>query len=206
TGEARARRERIEQVRKMDVREAAAADTLNNEVITRLRSQYLDLSWREANLSSRCGPGDLVSCNLRRQMAELSADIGVELGRIAASYQSDYEIAKAREENLEKQLNSLVSEGQVTNRDRLGLAELESSAKIYHTVYDSFLQRYMDAIQQQSFPITDARVISFAAPPSQKSRPNNPLVLVVAATMGIIAGIAIAVLRDVIDGVFRTSR
>ena len=206
TSEARARRERIEQVRKMDVGEAAVADTLRNEVITRLRNQYLDLSAREANLSARYGPDHLAAVNLREQMAELSRNIGTELGRIAASYQSDYEIAKAREENLERNLASLVSEGQVTNRDRLGLTELESSAKVYHTVYDSFLQRYMDAIQQQSFPITDARVISFAAPPSQKSRPNNFLVLAIAVTMGIIASLGIAGLRDAIDGVFRTSR
>jgi succinoglycan biosynthesis transport protein ExoP len=206
TSEARARRERIEQVRKMDVSEAAVADTLRNEVITRLRNQYLDLSAREANLSGRYGPDHLAAVNLREQMAELSRNIGAELGRIAMSYQSDYEIAKAREENLERELASLVSEGQVTNRDRLGLAELESSAKAFHTVYDNFLQRYMDAIQQQSFPITDARVISFAAIPSQKSKPNSFLVLTIAVTMGIIASLGIAGLRDVIDGVFRTSR
>jgi succinoglycan biosynthesis transport protein ExoP len=204
TGEASARLERIEQVRKMDVSEAAVADTLRNEIITRLRNQYLDLSAREANLSARYGLDHQAAANLRDQMAELRRNIGTELGRIAASYQSDYEIAKAREENLERELAGLVSEGQVINRDRLGLAELESYAKIYHTVYDSFLQRYMDAIQQQSFPITEARVISAAAPPSQKSKPNNALVLVIAATMGMIAGIGIAGLKEVIDGAFRT--
>jgi succinoglycan biosynthesis transport protein ExoP len=86
------------------------------------------------------------------------------------------------------------------------LAELESSAKIYHAIYDIFFQRYMEAIQQQSFPIADARVISAAAPPSRKSRPLGSLVLAIAATMGIMASLAIATLRDAIDGVFRTSR
>ena len=206
TGEAKARLERIEQVRKMDLSEAAVTDTLRNEVITRLRNQYLDLSAREANLSTRYGPDHLAAANIRNQMTELSRNIATELGRIAASYQSDYEIAKARQEKIERELASLVSEGRVTNRDRLGLAELESSARIYHSVYDGFLQRYMDAIQQQSFPITDARVISAAAPPSRKSKPNNSLVLVIAATMGMIASLGIAGLREVIDGVFRTSR
>ena len=117
-------------------------------------------------------------------MEELRRNISGELRRIAASYQSDYEIAKTREENLERTLASLVSEGQVTNRDRLGLAELESSAKIYHTIYNSFLQRYMEAIQQQSFPITDARVISSAVAPTQKSKPITSLVLAIACHHG----------------------
>ena len=206
TSEAKARLERIEQVRKMDVGEAAVADTLRNEIITRLRNQYLDLSAHEANWSARYGPDHLAAVNLRNQMEELRRNIGAELGRIAASYQSDYEIAKAREENLTRSLADLVSVGQVTNRDRLGLAELESSAKIYHAIYDIFFQRYMEAIQQQSFPIADARVISAAAPPSRKSRPLGSLVLAIAATMGIVVSLAIATLRDAIDGVFRTSR
>ena len=49
------------------------------------------------------------------------------------------------------------------------MTDLESTAKVYHTIYDNFLQRYMEAIQQQSFPITEARVISPAAPSERKS-------------------------------------
>jgi succinoglycan biosynthesis transport protein ExoP len=206
TSEAKARLERIEQIRKLDVGEAAVADTLRNEIITRLRNQYLDMSAREANLSGRYGSDHLAAINLRSQMDELRRNISTELARIAASYHSDYEIARAREENLERTLANLVSEGQVTNRDRLGLTELESSAKVYHSIYDNFLQRYMEAIQQQSFPITDARVISAAAPPLQKSKPVSSLVLAIAATMGVILSLGLATLREAIDGVFRTGR
>lgn len=106
TGEAKARLDRIEQVRKMDVGEAAVADILKNEVITRLRNQYLDLSAREANLSARYGSDHAAAVNIRDQMEELRRNIGGELKRIAASYQSDYQIAKTRAENLERALAS----------------------------------------------------------------------------------------------------
>lgn len=204
TGEAKARLDRIEQVRRMDIKDAAVTDILHDEVITRLRNQYLDLSARAALLSTRYGADHAAVDNIREQMAELTKNISTELGRIAATYQSDYAIAKARGEGLERELASLVSEGQTTNRDRLGLAELESSAKIYHDVYDNFFQRYMEAIQQQSFPVTDARVISFAAPPSRKSKPNNLLALIVAGTMGLIVSLGCAGFREATDGVFRT--
>ncbi|MFB9269365.1 polysaccharide biosynthesis tyrosine autokinase [Bradyrhizobium erythrophlei] len=206
TSEAKARLDRIEQVRKMDVSEGAVADTLKNDVITRLRNQFLDLSAREANIAARYGADHAAAVNLRDQMAEVRRNIGAELGRIAGSYRSDYEIAKTREENLERSLAGLVSEGQLTNRDRLGLAELESSAKVYRTLYDSFLQRYMEAIQQQSFPITDARVISPAVPPARKSKPVASFVLAIALTMGLMASFGIAALREAVDAVFRTAR
>jgi len=206
TSETKARLDRIEQVRGMDVSEGAVADTLKNEVITRLRNQYLDLSAREANISGKYGSDHAAAANLRDQMEETRRNIRAELGRIAQSYKSDYEIARTREESLERSIANMVSVGQVTNRDRLGLAELESSAKVYHTLFNSFLQRYMEAIQQQSFPITDARVISPAVAPSQKSKPVTSLVLAIALTMGLIASVGIAALREAIDGVFRTVR
>ncbi|MCP3368344.1 polysaccharide biosynthesis tyrosine autokinase [Bradyrhizobium cajani] len=206
TSEAKARLDRIEQVRKMDVSEGAVADTLKNEVITRLRNQYMDLSAREANISGRYGADHAAAANLRDQMEELRRNIRAELGRIAGSYRSDYEIARTREENLERSLATLVSEGQLTNRDKLGLAELESSAKVYHTLFDNFLQRYMEAIQQQSFPITDARIISPAVAPTKKSKPVTSLVLAIALSLGLMASVGIAALREAVDGVFRTAR
>ncbi|HWM46421.1 MAG TPA: AAA family ATPase [Xanthobacteraceae bacterium] len=206
TNEAKARLDRIEQVLKLDVGEATVADTLRNDVITRLRNQYLDLAAREATWSARYGHEHQAAINLRTQMDEVRRNIADELGRVAASYRSDYEIARIRQDNLERSFADLISEGQATNRDRLALIELESNAKIYRTIYDSFLQRYTEALQQQSFPITEARVISAAAAPKQKSKPVTTLVLAVAGTLGLLVSFAVAALREAVDGAFRTAR
>jgi succinoglycan biosynthesis transport protein ExoP len=139
-------------------------------------------------------------------MYEIRRSIVNELGRIAESYKSDYEIAKARQEDVEKSLAALVVDSQSTNRDRLGLRDLESTAQVYHTIYDNFLQRYMEAIQQQSFPITEARVISTAAKPSQKSSPVAVAVLGIAGALGMILSFGVALIRDATDSVFRTTR
>ncbi|WP_204276636.1 hypothetical protein, partial [Klebsiella aerogenes] len=83
---------------------------------------YIDLSAREANISNRYGADHSAAANLRDQMEEIRRNIRSELGRIAGSYRSDYEIARTRQESMERSLAALVSEGQLTNRDRLGLA------------------------------------------------------------------------------------
>lgn len=204
--EAKARLERITEILKKDVPEATVTDTLHSEVITRLRNNYLDMSAKEAIWSARYGSNHLAAVNLRTQMAELRRSILDELGRIAQGYKSDYEIAKTRVDALERNLQNLVAESQLTNRDRLGLRDLESSAKVYHTLYDSFLQRYMEAIQQQSFPITEARVISAATAPQHKSSPLTLVVLGIACAIGLILSFGIAVLREAVDRVFRTAR
>jgi succinoglycan biosynthesis transport protein ExoP len=204
--EAKARLERINDVIHKDVTDATVADSLKSEVITRLRNNYLDLAAKEAIWSARYGSGHLAAVNLRTQMTELRRSMRDELGRIAESYKSDYEISKSRVEGLERELQKLVKSSQVTNRDRLGLTDLESTAKVYHSIYDNFLQRYMEAIQQQSFPITEARVISAAAPPESKSSPKTFVVLGIAGGIGLILSFGIALIREAIDRVFRSSR
>ena len=204
--ESKARLERITEVMRKDVPDATVTDSLKNDVINKLRNQYLEFSAKESIWSARYGSGHLAAVNLRTQMAELRRSIQDELGRIAEGYKSDYEIAKSRVEGLEQELQKLVASSQITNRDRLGLTDLESTAKVYHSIYDSFLQRYMEAIQQQSFPITEARVISVAATPSGKSSPLTFSVLGIAAILGIIASFAAATMREAMDQVFRMTR
>ncbi|HVX77239.1 MAG TPA: polysaccharide biosynthesis tyrosine autokinase [Bradyrhizobium sp.] len=204
--EAKARLERINDVLKQDIPDAAVADSLHSDVINRLRNQYLDLAAKEAIWSARYGVNHLATVNLRTQMTELRRSIQDELNRIAQSYKSDYEIAKTRAEGLEHNLEGLVANSQVINRDRLGLRDLESTAQVYHTLYNSFLQRYMEAIQQQSFPITEARVISAAAPPEHKSSPKTLTALGVAGLIGVMLSFGVGFLREAVDKVFRTAR
>ena len=179
-------------------------DTLNSGVISRLQNQYLDLAERERIFAQRYGVTHLAVVNLRTQMAEIRRSIADELNRIAESYKSDYEIGKGRVQTLETNLKSLISDSQLTNRDRIGLRDLESTARIYHSIYDNFLNRYMEAAQQQSFPFTEARMISAAEPPTYQSAPNTHNVLVTAAFVGLILGFAAGLLREAVDRVFRT--
>jgi succinoglycan biosynthesis transport protein ExoP len=87
----------------------------------------------------------------------------------------------------------------------VGLRELESNAQTSRTMYDNFLQRYMEAVQQQSFPISEARLISQATAPSSPSAPRRTMVVLAAVFGGFVVSMGVAWLRDVWDRVFRTS-
>ena len=179
-------------------------DTLKNEVITKLRSQYLTLAEREADWSRRYGKNHLAVINTRNQMNEIKNSIFDELQRIAESYKSDYEIAKQRQTGIEHELDQAVVQSQVVDRAQVQLMELESNAQSYRTLYDDFLLRYTESVQQQSFPMTQARVITPAARPLTKSHPKTLLVLLISAAGGMIVGLMIGHLRDLTDRVFRT--
>jgi polysaccharide biosynthesis transport protein len=207
TAEAKAKLNRIDEIMRagLDLPDATVTDSLKSEVITKLRSQYLDFSRKEAEFSSKYGSGHLAAVNLRNQMSELRKVIVDELGRIAQTYRSDYEIAKAREESITKSLADIVSVSQTTNQAQIVLRDLESSATSYRALHDNFLKRYMESVQQQSFPITEARLITTASTPMGASNPRTSLVLVAGAFAGLTLGVGLGLLREILDRVFRTS-
>jgi succinoglycan biosynthesis transport protein ExoP len=207
TAEAKAKLNRINEIMHagLDVPDATVADSLKSEVITKLRTQYLEFSRKEAEFSKKYGSGHLAAVNLRNQMGEIRKVTMDELGRIAQTYQSDNEIAKAREESITKSLAEMVSVSQTTNQAQIVLRDLESSAQTYRALHDSFLQRYMESVQQQSFPITEARLITTASPPTGASGPRTMFVLVAGAAGGMVLGFGLGMLREMSDRVFRTS-
>ena len=202
-GDTKARLDRITEIMKQDVPDAGTVDSLSSGVIGALRNQYLDLSARERIFAAKYGKDHLAVVNLRTQMFELRRSMHDELNRIAQSYESDYEIAKTRVQALEASLADVISKAQVINRDSVGLNDLMVTAKIYHSIYDNFLNRYMQETQQESFPITEARVIT-RAEPGYQSGPNTQKILATAVLFGVMLGFAAAFLRETVDRVFRT--
>ena len=205
TAEAKARLDRMNDILKQDLPDANVADALKNDTIVKLRAQYVDMAAKEAIWSVKYGRDHLAAVNLRTQMTEIRRNIQDELRRIQESYKSDYDIAMTREDSIKSSLANVVSESQLTNQAQVQLRELESSAQTYQAMYDNFLQRYMESVQQQSFPITEARIISAATTPLGKSSPNTLIVLAGSLLAGLILSFGAAMARELTDKVFRTT-
>jgi succinoglycan biosynthesis transport protein ExoP len=184
----------------------AVTDSLHNEIINKLREQYLQLAQREAIFSARYGHDHLAVVNIRTQMAEINRSIVDELKQIAQAYRSDYDIAKARENSLEHSLAATVAGSQTTSKAAIELRQLESAAASYHGLYDTLHQRYTEAVQQQSLPLTNDRVITRATRPAEKSSPKTLRILAATTFGGLILGLGLGVLREISDRVFRTAK
>jgi succinoglycan biosynthesis transport protein ExoP len=63
----------------------------------------------------------------------------------------------------------------------------------------------MESVQQQSFPITEARVISAATTPLVKSYPKSLIVLAASLVGGLMLAFGAALARELTDKVFRTT-
>ncbi|MDA9527644.1 MULTISPECIES: AAA family ATPase [unclassified Bradyrhizobium] len=204
TAEAKARLDRIDAISDQDLAQPTVTDALNNAVITRLRAQYLDLQAQYADWSRRYGKTHLAAVNLANKMEELRKNIADELRRIGDAYRSDYEIAKSREASLEKNVKELVAQAGHTGQAEVKLRDLESAADTYRNLYNNFLEKLQSATQNQSFPLSEARLISTATKPDRKSSPRTVLALVGGLVGGLCLGFGVAFARELLSDVLRT--
>lgn len=204
TAEAKARVDQIDELIKLGRTDAVVNDALVSSTINSLREKYLTASRTKTEIEQKLGPDHVQVVRLRNEMAELERLIFGELRRIGESYRSSYNVALSREESLKESLQQIVGVNAASNTTQVRLRELERESATFKSLYESFLQRYQQAVQQQSFPVSDARVISPASPPKVPSFPNRSLVLSLFLLLGTLSGAGLAAFREYRDRFFRT--
>ncbi|GGE01004.1 chromosome partitioning protein ParA [Aureimonas endophytica] len=201
---ARAKMDRIQSLLESGDTNSVVNDALASTVINELRTKYLDAAKRQAEISNRLGNDHAQAVRLRAEMENYKQLMFSELGRIAESYRSDLQVAQAREAAVQRSVADATSVSAGANETQVQLRELEREAETYRNLYQTFLQRYQEAVQQQSFPITEARVITDAQVPTAPSKPRKPLVLAISLFIGLAAGSALGAFREFRDRFFRT--
>src|SRR5262249_28528117 len=205
----KARLERVQTIRRgyqegqpAGVADGTVFEALNGAIITKLRTQYLELMTREADWSARYGKNHSAVVKLRDEARATRRSLNDELGRYEEAYRSEFEIAKKRQEDAEEALAAVVSQSTKTNEAKVNLVSLEAAAQSYRKLYDNFVRQHAESVQQQSLPTTDAQGLSAAS--IIKTHSRAVLVLLASIFAGGMLGIGFGVLREIMDAGFRT--
>lgn len=205
TSQARAKLDRITRVleQRSDLDKGGLAipdpivtDALSNPVITRLRQQYLDDQNKESEWSTRYGSNHQAARNLRAEMSALQRSIWDEISRIAESYKSELQIARSQEESIDRRMIEVFEKSGTTRQSQVRLRELETAANTYRGIYETFLSRFTQSVQQQSFPSTEARLVTAASAPRAPSSPKVGLTLALAGISGLALGLLAGLIRE----------
>ncbi|GGE48820.1 chain-length determining protein [Agaricicola taiwanensis] len=203
--ETQARVDQLDAVLKSNAEVVGIPETISNEIIIRLRQEYLDAARQEAELSARYGKNHISASNLRAKMENIQNVIRTELSRLAETARAEFAIAQAREAQTRRNLEVYIGTANQASKASIQLRELESTAEAYRALYNGFLTRYMQTAEQQSFRMTDARIISRAPTPTTKAAPKTSLVLAGGLILGLGLGGGISILRALLDRVIRTT-
>ena len=202
--EARSRMERI--ARDPD---AIALFATDNELISKQRSELMDLSIRAKDIEKRVGKDHLAAVKIRNRMEEVREAIAEEQKRIAGSFKKDYELARARYDELSAAVSGALSEEGENGKVLSQLRGLEKAADSLRNQYDRSLQQLseINRVEAQPSVTPDARILMRAAPPTQtEASKKRWMILAGGSLMGLLLGGGILFGRTFPFGVFRTAQ
>ncbi len=165
--------------------------SLDREKAAKITNAVAD-AYIAAQLESKYRAARQASSWLAEQVDQLKVQAR-EAEKAVAAYKAQNDIAEPGRPLTEAELTKLSAQR------RAALKDIESRAQTYRMLHEAFVQK---ATQQQSFPSTEARVVSKAFPPVEKSDPKTLLILAAAALLGLVGGAAAAFAREHLRAVF----
>lgn len=91
------------------------------------------------------------------------------------------------------------------SRDLVALEQMQREATATRTIYEYFLTRLKETSVQEGIQQPDARIISYAAMPTQPSAPRKTRSLALALFLGMVIGAAIVLTREMLHSGFRNA-
>ncbi len=198
--------DRIKVINSSEGIDMSVTDALNSEVIGGLRKEYLDTVGEANDLAVRYGENHSAVVKLRQKAQSIAQSGREELKRIETTYFSEYEIALYRQKALKESIDEQFKQTINVSQNQVKLQELETRAAASRKAYEDMLARHTTTVQNESIPVTEARVVGEATPPSTKFKPRRGLQTALGAALGLFAGLGIAMGIDFLDRQIRTRR
>jgi uncharacterized protein involved in exopolysaccharide biosynthesis/Mrp family chromosome partitioning ATPase len=196
TAEAKARLDQVELVQRTKDENGAFPEALQSPTITALRGQYAEVMRREAEQMTSLGALHPAVIDIQAQAARLQHMIEDEVDRAAVAARTEYESAKASEQTISGDLETLKHTSIDTNAAMVGLRELERDAQATRDIYQAFLVRARETGEQEQLDTKNIRVLSKADLPQRRSSPPSSLLVAFGAMMlGAAAGTGIVLVR-----------
>ncbi|TAE32062.1 MAG: hypothetical protein EAY65_07435 [Alphaproteobacteria bacterium] len=181
----------------------AVSQSFSNEVTNNIRLRYIDRNKQYHNLLNQYGAEHSAVKKLRKEIIEYESMILAEMRRVSKEQFKEYQVALAREQEIEQQLQDSINTNISSDSKTLELNNLEKKAQTYQKLYEEYLTKYENFSKEQILPSTAARLISSAAVPISPSHPKTLLILVAALLFGGGLGVILAIIRDDRNKTFR---
>jgi exopolysaccharide transport family protein len=179
-------------------------DVGRSTIMQNLKAQQADISRREADLVARYSDHHPAVINVRSERQDNERQIRAEINRIVVNLQNDYDVAKSRQESLEKSAGVSARGGGIDNAVAIQLRELERVAAANKSLYESFLSKFKLSEEEANLKIREARIIAPATLPDSPSYPRKLLIIGWALVFGFGAGTGTGFLLEALRKGFTT--
>ena len=161
----------------------------DSPLIQKLKADLTDLQAQRSKLLKTYKSQHPEVLKINAQIQEVSQRLDAELQTMLQAVQTEYQVAKAREDTMIEKLGQIQREGQNMNAKEAGYLSLERENETNQLLYAEVLKRLKETGITSAIQTNNVQVVEQAAVPTIPIRPNKRRSL----TISIIAGIALAV-------------
>lgn len=175
------------------------AKTESGALISHLRSDEADLNSKLAQLTVQFGPSYPKVQEVKSQLQQTRSAIADEQKKMLAGLNSDYQVALDRERMLRIALDKQKVEANDLNESAIQYNLLKRDVDSNRQLYEGLLQRLKEAGVVAGLKSSNVTVIDPARVPREPSEPNIPRNLALGLMAGILGGIGLAILLELMD-------
>jgi len=171
--------------------------------IATIRTRYASIVRRIDEITASYGADHPQIAVLEAERRALNDQIFVQLRNLNEQYRYQLTIAERQETGLRERIDA---EGRATsesNQAQVQLTELQQRSSALQLLYNTFLSRYEESVQRQSFPIPGVRVITDPELPREPSGPRTLFVLAGAMIFGAFLGVGAGAVNELRERSFR---
>ena len=178
--------------------------TTDTAELTTLRNQVATLTSRIAEIRANFGADHPQLAPLAAEKAALDGRIFARLQNLDEQYRTQLAIARQQEAGLRADIDAEGQNAGAISQEQVRLNELQQRSDALRALYTSYLARYEEAVQRQSFPIPSVRIVTDALLPESPSSPRTMIILAAAVIAGGFVGVVLGMLNELRERGFRT--
>ena len=176
----------------------------DSPLIQRLKGEISELEGEKAKLLKvyKDRHPEILKVDARIQQATQKLD--GEMQNMLRAVQTEYRVAKAREETLLSNVNRLRVEGQELNMKEIELLNLQRESDSNQQLYEAVLKRFKETGVAGGLETNNVRVVEEAVAPTVPVRPRRMWDLALSIAAGLVLGIVAALAVDYFDTTLKT--
>jgi len=172
--------------------------------VEKLRGEIADLEVERSKLLKVFKGKHPEILKVEARIQQVQQNLDGEIQTIVRGVQSEYKLAKAREDSLQSTVNQMRREGQELNEKEIQYLALQRETETNQQLYDSVAKRLKETAVTGGLETNNIRLVESATAPTTPIRPRTWWNVGLSIVAGLVLGIGTAVGLEFFDRTLRT--
>ncbi|WP_431323942.1 GumC family protein [Rhizobium sp. YTU87027] len=181
------------------------SEVLSSSMIQQLRTEEARVKRAITEIDQSGAIKNVQLVQLNSQLVSLQEQIKTEVARVIESLRNEIEVNRRQQAGLEESIKEMRAAMTTNSQSLVHADQLDREASANRAIYESYLARYKQTIEQDGIATAEARMISRATPSPKPTTPNPVIWALAGVVFGLTGGIAAAFIRHFTDRKVRSA-